>query len=119
LPSYPTPITAIACPSIGNGVEIALKITIGGDKSPKKIERAGVQSRKLVAARPLTDDGLMGGLSLGGEMAPIFVVLLLLHIKTHILLQIWPDLLTFAPPRATLIKNRFSTTSIWVSQRSG
>jgi hypothetical protein len=35
-PSYPTPITAIACPSIGDCIEIALKITIGGDKSPKK-----------------------------------------------------------------------------------
>jgi hypothetical protein len=72
LPSYPTPITAIACPSIGIGVKIALKITIGGDESPKKNESAGIRSRKLVAARPLTDDSLMGGgLSLGGEMAPI------------------------------------------------
>jgi hypothetical protein len=35
-PSYPTPITAIACPSIGNSVEIALEITIGGNESPKK-----------------------------------------------------------------------------------
>jgi hypothetical protein len=41
-PSYPTPITAIACPSIGNGIEIALKITIGGDDSPKKNERVGI-----------------------------------------------------------------------------
>jgi hypothetical protein len=36
LPSYPAPITAIACPSIGDGVKIALEITIGGDESPKK-----------------------------------------------------------------------------------
>jgi hypothetical protein len=72
LPSYPTPITAIACPSIGDGVKIALEITIGGNESPKKNERASVQSRELVAARPLTDDYSMGGgLSLGGEMAPI------------------------------------------------
>ncbi len=32
-PSYPTPITAIACPSIGDAVEISLKITIGGNES--------------------------------------------------------------------------------------
>jgi hypothetical protein len=32
LPSYPTPITTIACPSIGNGVKIALEITIGSDE---------------------------------------------------------------------------------------
>jgi hypothetical protein len=90
LPSYPTPITAIACPSIGNGVKIALKITIGGNKSPKKNERAGIQSRELVAARPLTDDGSMGG---GGEFgrrdgSDIVVVVLLLHIKTRILFRI-------------------------------
>jgi hypothetical protein len=36
LPSYPAPITAIACPSIGNNIKIALKITIGGSESPKK-----------------------------------------------------------------------------------
>jgi hypothetical protein len=59
-PSYPTPITAIACPSIGEGVKITLEITIGGDKSPKKNERAGVRSRALVAARPLQEDGSMG-----------------------------------------------------------
>jgi hypothetical protein len=41
-PSYPTPITAIACPSIGDGVKIALEITIGGDESPKKNKRASV-----------------------------------------------------------------------------
>ncbi len=35
-PSYPTPITAIACPSIGDGVKIVLKITIGSNESPKK-----------------------------------------------------------------------------------
>jgi hypothetical protein len=32
-------ITAIACPSIGDDVKIALKITIGGNKSPKKKPR--------------------------------------------------------------------------------
>jgi hypothetical protein len=37
LPSYLTPITAIACPSIGDGVKIALEITIGGNESPKKM----------------------------------------------------------------------------------
>jgi hypothetical protein len=49
--SYPTPITAIACPSIGDGIKIALKITIGIDRSPKKNKRTGV---------PLREDGLMG-----------------------------------------------------------
>jgi hypothetical protein len=34
--SYQSPITTIACPSIGNGVKIALDITVGGDKSSKK-----------------------------------------------------------------------------------
>jgi hypothetical protein len=34
-PSYPTPITAIACPSIGDSAKIALKITIDGNESPK------------------------------------------------------------------------------------
>jgi hypothetical protein len=37
LPSYPTPITTTACPSIGSSVKIMLEITIGGDKSPKKM----------------------------------------------------------------------------------
>ncbi len=49
-PSYPTPITAIACPSIGDGVKIALEITISGDESPKKNERASIRSCELVAA---------------------------------------------------------------------
>ncbi len=61
-----------------------------------------------------------GGVELGRRNGSnIVVVLLILHIKTHILLQFWPGLLTFAPPRATLIKKRFVTISIWVSQRSG
>jgi hypothetical protein len=50
LPSYPTPITAIAYPSISNGFEIALKIAIGGNKSSKKNECEGVRSCALVAA---------------------------------------------------------------------
>jgi hypothetical protein len=46
-----------------------------------------------------------GGVELGRRNGSnIVVVLLLLHIKTHILSQFWPGLLTFAPPRATLIK---------------
>jgi hypothetical protein len=103
LPSYPTPITAIACPSIGDGIKIVLEITIGGDESPKKNERAGVRSHELVADQPLTDWWFDGR---GGELgrrngSDIVVVLLLLHIKTHILSQFWPGLLTFAP---TLIK---------------
>jgi hypothetical protein len=50
LPSYPTPITTIACPSISNGIKIVLEIINGGDESPKKDEHAGVQSHVLVAA---------------------------------------------------------------------
>jgi hypothetical protein len=35
MPTYPTPITAIACPSIGDGIKIALEITISGNESTK------------------------------------------------------------------------------------
>ncbi len=46
-----------------------------------------------------------GGVELGRRNGSgIVVVLLILHIKAHILSQFWPGLLTFAPPRATLIK---------------
>ncbi len=46
-----------------------------------------------------------GGVELGRRNGSnIVVVLLILHMKTHILLQFWPRLLTFAPLRATLIK---------------
>ncbi len=46
-----------------------------------------------------------GGVALGRRNgSDIVVVLLILHIKTHILSQFWPGLLTFALPRAALIK---------------
>ncbi len=46
-----------------------------------------------------------GGVELGRRNgSDSVVVLLILHMKTHILSQFWPGLLTFAPPRATLIK---------------
>jgi hypothetical protein len=68
LPSYPTPITAIACPSIGDGKEIALKINIGGDESPKKKNARAFDPASWWQLDPLQ---MMVWLSLGGEMAPI------------------------------------------------
>ncbi len=48
----------------GEGVhivrKIVLEIALDGDANPlKKIERAGIRSRKLVAARPLREVGSM------------------------------------------------------------
>jgi hypothetical protein len=66
LPSYPTPITTIGLPSIGNGVKIMLKITIGGDKSRRWFDGGGAKRGWFEGGGVLQDGSFYSGGG-GGE----------------------------------------------------
>jgi hypothetical protein len=79
LPSYPTPITAIACPSIGDGVEIVLEITISGDESPPKTNARAFDPASWWQLDPLQMMVRWEGVELGRRNGSDTLVVLLLY----------------------------------------